>query len=377
MSRLFIANNDEEKANPLEKALASGHHVVSAPLNPMDTMPPTVTTSQITGVRIGHAEDQTAATGVTAVLFENPATASVSILGGAPGGRDTALLDPEMTVETVNALLLSGGSAFGLDAAGGALAALVGMGRGFPVGAVRVPIVPQAILFDLLNGGEKPWLHQTRDTPIQPPYWQLGHAAIGAASEDFALGSVGVGLGATTANLKGGFGSATATTQRGFIMQAFVAVNAIGSTTIGEGPHFWAAPYEQGKEFGGLGLPTVLPDAALTLRTKGHASEPATTIGAVVTNALLTKAQAKRLAIMAQDGLARAIRPAHAPMDGDTIFAAATGEIPLRDPAYDLTLLGMLAGDCVARAIAIGVYEATALPYPGALPSWQDRFGHR
>jgi D-aminopeptidase len=340
----------------------------------MKPMPPKLTTSQISGLRIGHAEDQRAATGVTAILFERPAIASVSILGGAPGGRDTALLDPEMTVETVDGFLLSGGSAFGLDAAGGALAALVGMGRGFPVGAARVPIVPQAILFDLLNGGEKPWLVQDRDTPVQPPYWQLGHAAISAARKDFALGSVGAGLGATTANLKGGFGAAAATMRGGFIVEAFVAVNAIGTATIGEGPHFWAAPYEQEDEFGGLGLPPAMPEGALTLRLKGHARAPATTIGAVVTNAVLTKPQARRLAIMAQDGLARAIRPAHAPMDGDTIFAAATGDIPLGDSAHNLTELGMLAGDCLARAIAIGVHEAEALPFPGALPSWRDRF---
>lgn len=327
------------------------------------------------GVKIGHADDQRAASGVSAILFDRPAIASISILGGAPAGRDTALLEPEMSIETVDALLLSGGSGFGLDAAGGALAALVRMGRGFAIGSVRVPIVPQAILFDLLNGGEKPWLEQTNASPIIPPYWQLGHQAIITAGHEFSLGSVGAGLGATSATLKGGFGAASAEHARGFVVQAFMAVNAIGTTTIGDGPHFWAAPYEQENEFGGLGMPTLMPANALTLRTKGHASEPATTIGAIVTNAALTKAQAKRLAIMAQDGLARAIRPAHASMDGDTIFAAATGDIPLRDPAYDLTLIGMLAADCVARAIARGVYEARALPFPGAIPSWQDRFG--
>ncbi|OYU50665.1 MAG: peptidase T4 [Rhizobiales bacterium PAR1] len=331
-------------------------------------MSPTITTSQIKGVSIGHAEDKKAATGVTAVLFDAPATASISILGGAPGGRDTALLETDMTVETVDALLLSGGSAFGLDAAGGAQAALASMGRGFPVGAMRVPIVPQAILFDLLNGGDKAWGEK-------PPFWDLGREAIRRAAREFALGSVGAGLGATTATLKGGFGAASSAHPRGFVVQAFVAVNAIGSATVGESANFWSAPYEQGREFGGLGMPATLPADALALRTKGHASEPATTIGAIVTNAALTKPQARRLAIMAQDGVARAIRPAHAPMDGDTIFAAATGEIPLGNPAYDLTLIGMMAGDCVARAIAIGIYEATALPFPGALPSWRDRFG--
>lgn len=322
----------------------------------------------MSGVRIGHAEDARVASGVTAILFDTPAVASISILGGAPAGRDTALLEPEMTVETVDALLLSGGSGFGLDAAGGAMSALVAMGRGFQIGQARVPIVPQAILFDLNNGGDKGW-------GDRPPYWEMGRQAITAATTDFVLGSVGAGLGATTATLKGGFGSATATTRGGVCVQAFMVVNAIGMATIGDAPHFWAAPYEQGGEFGGLGLPAVMPPGALKLRIKGHASEPATTIGAVVTNAALTKPQARRLAIMAQDGLARALRPAHAPMDGDTIFAAATGEIALAEPLRDLTEIGMLAGDCVARAIAIGVYSATALPFRGALPSWQDRFG--
>lgn len=330
--------------------------------------------SRISGVRIGHADDERAASGVTAIVFDKPAIASVSILGGAPAGRDITLLEPEMSVETVDALLLSGGSGFGLDAAGGALAALSSMGRGFQVGTVRVPIVPQAILFDLLNGGEKTWLQPNEHT-VMPPYWQLGAQAVLAASHEFTLGSVGAGLGATTANLKGGFGTASVENKRGFKVQAFIAVNAIGSATIGDSPHFWAAPFEQGDEFGGLGMPATMPPEALQLRTKGHAHEPATTIGVVVTNAALTKAQAKRLAIMAQDGLTRALRPAHAPMDGDTIFAAATGEVGLRDPAYDLTLIGMLAGDCVARAIARGVHEAKALPFPGALPDWKGRYG--
>jgi D-aminopeptidase len=324
------------------------------------------------GVRIGHADDPVACSGVTAIVFDAPATASVSIMGGAPGGRDTALLAADMTVETIDALVLSGGSAFGLDAAGGAMAELVAQGRGLAVGAARVPIVPQAIVFDLLNGGDFRG-HQV------PRYWDLGRHAIRGADRYFALGSVGAGLGATTANLKGGFGSAMARRADGIVVQAFMVVNAIGSATIGRSAQFWAAPYEQGREFGGRGWPETLPADALALSIKGHtageASQPATTIGAVVTNARLTKPQAARLAIMAQDGLARAIRPAHAPMDGDTIFAAATGVIPLGQPMLDLTALGLLAADCVARAIAIGVHRATAQPFPDALPAWQDRFG--
>ncbi|MCZ8181562.1 MAG: P1 family peptidase [Beijerinckiaceae bacterium] len=320
------------------------------------------------GLAIGHAGDESVASGVTALVFAEPATAAVAVLGGAPGGRDTALLAPEMTVEQVDALLLSGGSAFGLDAAGGAMAALAAAGRGFPVGPMRVPIVPQAILFDLLNGGNKVW-----DNP--PPYWEWGRQAVLTAEATTPEGSVGAGLGATLANLKGGFGTASATTRNGIAVQAFIAVNAIGVATIGETGRFWAAPFEQGDEFGGQGWPLALPKEAIALRIKGHAAEPATTIGAVVTDARLTKAQAHRLALMAHDGLARAIRPAHAAMDGDTLFAAATGRQALADPLRDLTELGMLAADCVARAIARAVYHARALPFPGALPDWQTRFG--
>jgi D-aminopeptidase len=275
-----------------------------------------------------------------------------------------------MTVETVDALILSGGSAFGLDAAGGAQAALLAMGRGFPVGNMRVPIVPQAIIFDLLNGGDKNW-------GTRPPYWEMGREAIEAAMREHsrALGSVGAGLGATTAHLKGGIGMASAQGRKGLRVAALMVVNAIGSATIGDTPYFWAAPYEKGREFGARGAPAAMPKDGLSLRIKGHATEPATTIGVVVTDAKLTKPQAKRLAIMAQDGLARAIRPAHAPMDGDTIFAASTGEKPIDEPMLEITELGMLAGDCVARAIARGVHEAKALPFPGALPDWKSRFG--
>ncbi len=326
--------------------------------------------SRIRGVVVGHAEDRTACSGVTAIVFDAPAVASISVLGGAPGGRDTGLLDPAMTVETVDAFVLSGGSAFGLDAAGGAMSALAARGRGLAVGSARVPIVPQAIVFDLLAGGDF-------GGHGQPRYWDLGRTAVEAARPEFAIGSAGAGLGATTASLKGGFGTAYAARPDGLSVQAFITVNAIGSATIGDGLHFWAAPYERDAEFGGHGWPSPFPAEALSFRVKGHAARPATTIGAVVTNARLTKAQAARLAIMAQDGLARAIRPAHAAMDGDTIFAAATGDIELAEPLFDLTELGTMAGDCVARAVAIGVHAATALPVAGTLPSWQDRFGGR
>ncbi len=324
--------------------------------------------TDVAGLTVGHATDLALGSGVTAVLFDPAAVASGLVLGGAPGGRDTALLAPGTLVERVDALVLSGGSAFGLDAAGGVQAALREQGRGFAIGDVRIPIVPQAILMDLLNGGNKDWGRFS-------PYRDLGYAAaVAAGPGPFALGTVGAGTGATTATVKGGLGSASAVASFGAVVGALVAVNAVGSVTVGEGPHFWAAPFEQGAEFGGLGLPA---QCDLTLRTKGGAvrpSMPGTTIGVVATDAALDKGQAHRLAIAAHDGLARAVLPAHLPSDGDTVFAAATGRLaaPGTD---DLTELCHLATIVMARAIARGVYAAAALPVPGAQPAWRDRFG--
>ena len=323
--------------------------------------------TDVPGLRVGHAEDKRIASGVTAIVFDRPCVASVAIGGGAPGERDTALLDPERTVERVDALVLSGGSAFGLDAMGGAMALLRGQGRGLEVGAARVPIVPGAILFDLLNGGDKAW----GQTPV---YWHLGHRAAWLAGPEVAQGSVGAGLGATTANLKGGLGTASARTSGGFVVGALVAVNAIGTATIGDGPHFWAAPYEREGEYGGCGFPAAVPADALALRIKG-AGPRNTTLAVVATDAALTKAEAKRVALMAQDGFARALRPTHAAMDGDIVFAAATGGSAKAPTDLDKVEIGTLAADCVARAIARGIYEAEALPFPGALPSWKGRFG--
>lgn len=325
--------------------------------------------TDVPGIRVGHAHDAKVASGVTAIIFDVQNAASGVTRGGAPGSRDTALLEPEMTRESVNAVVLSGGSLFGLDAAGGVSNQLRGTGVGFQIGTMNVPITVQAITFDLVNGGDKNWGRH-------PPYWDLGWAAAEAATGgEFALGSVGGGYGVTTATVKGGVGSASVVTPSGFIVGAIVVVNAVGTATIGDGPHFWAAPYEQGKEYGGLGMPSRFEPADLALRLKGGVP-PSTTIACVATDAKLTKAEAKRFAHMADDGLARAIRPAHAPMDGDTVIAVSTLAKPLTHPAH-LTEIGMAAGDVLSRAIARGVYEATALPLPGALPSWKDKFGAR
>ena len=329
--------------------------------------PPHNLVVDVAGVRVGNAHDARVASGVTAVVFDTANVASAVTHGGAPGSRDTTLLEPEMTVSGVDAVLLTGGSAFGLDAAGGALSVLRSAGRGLTVGSVKVPIVAQAITFDLLNGGDKDWSRM-------PPYWDLGwQATQEATAAPFKLGTAGGGYGATTVLYKGGLGSASASTASGFIVAAIVVVNAVGSVTVGDGPHFWAAPWEVGAEFGGLGSPGHVTPQDLRMRIKGG-SPPSTTIALVATDAILTKAQAKRLAIMADDGLARAIRPAHTPTDGDTVFAVATLKRPMREGGSDLTEIGLAAADCLARAIARGVYEASALPFPGALPAWRDRF---
>ena len=323
--------------------------------------------TDIPGLRVGHSADTKLGSGVTAIVFDAPVVASVDVRGGGPGTRETALLDPAQTVDGIDAIVLSGGSAFGLDTASGVQAWLREQSRGFAVRDALVPIVPAAIMFDLLNGGDKKWGRY-------PPYRELGYAAAAGAGTNFTLGSAGAGLGATTANLKGGVGSASAITRDGITVGALAVVNAVGTTVVGDGPHFWAAPFEQNGEFGGRGTPTQVTPADLAIRAKGGPQEN-TTIAVIATDAKLNKAQCNRLAVMAQDGLARAIYPVHTPLDGDVVFAAALGAIALADPHFGLAELGMVAANVMARAIARGVYEATALPFAGNLPSWKDKFG--
>lgn len=321
----------------------------------------------IEGLTVGHAVDHRLASGVSVVIPENPAVASVHVMGGAPGTRDTELLAPEETVERIDAIVLSGGSAYGLGSPSGVMAFLTEQGRGFRVGDLRVPIVPGAILFDLLNGGDKDWGRF-------PPYRNLGWtAAEGADREPFDCGSTGVGFGATTATLMGGLGTASLVLPSGHTVAAMVAVNAVGSATIGDGPHFWAAPFEIDGEFGGLGLPHPWPEDAMTPRLKGTVptTGTATTLAIVATDAVLTKAQAKRLAIQAHDGFSRALWPAHTPLDGDLVFTLATGAKPLEDPLADMVALGIAAVNVTARAIARGVHGASAKHW-SKVPTWTE-----
>jgi L-aminopeptidase/D-esterase-like protein len=318
--------------------------------------------TDIPGIRVGQAQDARLASGVTAVVFDEPAVASADVRGGAPGTRETDLLEPHRTVQSIDAVVLSGGSAFGLDAATGVQAWLREQGRGFAIGHVRVPIVCGAVLFDLTNGGDKDWGRF-------PPYRELGHAAASAAAADFQLGTAGAGFGATTINYKGGIGSASAITGRGHTVGALVAVNACGSATVGSGPHFWAAPFESHREFGGLGFPAQIAANALIPVCKGNAGGN-TTIALVATDADCTKAQLKQIAGMAQDGIARAIYPAHTALDGDTVFSVSTGRRAMAEPTWELTEIGLSCANVLARAIARAVFEAAALP--GGIPSWRD-----
>ncbi|MGI9475719.1 MAG: P1 family peptidase [Hyphomicrobiaceae bacterium] len=313
--------------------------------------------TDVPGITVGHAGCETLVSGVTALLFEQPALGAVAVLGGAPAGRDTECLAANRLVEQVDAIVLSGGSGFGLDAATGVQAWLREQGRGLAVGGARVPIVPQAICFDLLNGGDKDWGRF-------PPYRELGYdAAQAAAPTNTELGSVGGGIGATTVNFKGGIGSASTRTSSGASVAALMLVNALGSATVGNGPHFWAGALEEDAEFGGHGPATSISreDRALTWKggPTGAAPPHATTIGVIATDATLTKAQSERLAIAGHDGFARALRLTHALFDGDMLFAVSTGRKPLPDDPSAQIELGGLAADCVARAIARGIFEAT------------------
>lgn len=317
--------------------------------------------TDVSGLRVGNAQDDTLKSGTTVLTADAPFTAAVNVMGGAPGTRDTDLLAPDKLVSQVDALVLSGGSAFGLAACDGVMAALAAQGRGFEVGTVRVPIVPGAIVFDLVNGGDKTWTDN--------PYPALGRAACDAAGADFALGSAGAGTGATTAALKGGLGSASAVLDGGATVGALVVVNALGSPTIGKSRHFWAAPWELGGEFGGLGLPAEFPagDEPTPAKNLGEA----TTIAIVATDLALDKPALQRLATAAHDGLARALVPSHTPYDGDLVFAVSTGARAMADPAVDPFILGHAAASVLARAVARAIHAAS--PAPGDLqPCWRD-----
>jgi L-aminopeptidase/D-esterase-like protein len=331
---------------------------------------PTNLITDVGGVSVGQAEDVQARTGVTVIIADEGATCACDVRGGAPGTRETDALAPENLVEDADAVVLAGGSVYGLGAADGVAAALGAAGRGYRLApaspAPPAPVVPAAILFDLGNGGDKRWGET-------PPYFELGRRAVTAAGPAFALGTAGAGYGAMAGGLKGGLGSASAVTGDGFTVGALVAVNSFGSVVAPGGRAFWAAPFELDGEFGALGSAglSARPDDWGLAKVAGP-GRVNTTIACVAVDASLTPAEALRVAIMAQDGLARAIRPAHAPSDGDVVFALATRRQALSERRWaTVARLGALAADCLARAIARAVYEATA--WPGTnVRCWRD-----
>jgi L-aminopeptidase/D-esterase-like protein len=323
--------------------------------------------TDVDGILVGNAEDHRARTGVTVVLPETSVVMAAAVTGGAPGTRETDALDPTCLVQDFHGLVLSGGSVFGLGAADGVAAWLSARGRGLAMGPRAIPVVPAAILFDLNNGGDKDWGET-------PPYAALGRAAAEAAGRDFPLGNAGAGFGAKAGRIKGGLGSASLVSGP-LQVGALAGVNPVGSVTLPGQPQFWAWALERDGEFGALPAPAPVTAEEPALPAEGRIGGH-TTICAIATNATLDKAGALRVALMAHDGIARAVRPAHTPFDGDSVFVLATGRVPLAEiaPTAPLALatIGHMAADCLARAIARGVHAAEVL---GDVPSWRDVWG--
>lgn len=317
--------------------------------------------TDVAGIRVGQADSPSVRTGVTVILPDKESTAAVDVRGGGPGTRETDALDAYNLVHAVDAVTLSGGSVYGLAAADGVCAWLGAHNRGFSAmampGVPKSPIVSAAILFDLPNGGNKNW-------GLEPPYRALGIKAAESASESFALGTAGAGYGASAGSLKGGTGSASVVTFDGMTVGAIVAVNSLGSVVGPDGKSFWAAPFEMGKEFGGLPPSTAHIGADDWGTSKASpAARSNTTIACIATDVELTPDEMKRVVMMAQDGLPRAIRPIHSPFDGDVVFGISTAKRPAPEPrAYTVARIGALAADTLTRAIARGVYEATNPP---------------
>jgi L-aminopeptidase/D-esterase-like protein len=334
--------------------------------------------TDVAGLSVGCAHDSRARTGVTVVLCDALSAAGAEAAGGGPGTREIDALRPENLVGKLDAVVLSGGSVYGLGAADAVAAELGAKGRGFAMaarpGVPASPLVGGAILYDLANGGDKGWGET-------PPYPRLAREALAACGPEFPLGTAGAGHGALAGAYKGGLGSASAIAADGITVGAVAAVNSFGSAVGPDGGSFWAAPFEIGREFGGTDPAELYaePDAWPFAKRDPRPREN-TTIAVVATDLALTTAECRRVALMAQAGLARAIRPVFAPFDGDTVFALSTGrlersEADLDQPrAFTLARVGALAADALARAVARGVYLART--WPGSdVPDWHGKNG--
>jgi L-aminopeptidase/D-esterase-like protein len=321
--------------------------------------------TDVPGFTVGHAADERVQSGVTVLRCAKDWPAGVDVRGGGPGTRETEALAPENLVGRAHAVVLAGGSVFGLAAADGVTTALSAEGIGLSLrpGSPAIPIVPAAVLHDLGNGGDKAW-------GLEPPYRALGAGALRAAAPDFALGSVGAGRGAMAGTVKGGIGSASIDLGGGLIVGAVVAVNSVGSALMPDGVTYWAWPFELNGEFGGSKPPGAqadagnpAPDESRLLALERLHPGTNTTLGAVACSAALTTAECTRVAMMAQDGIARALRPAHTLFDGDTVFALASGSVAPGEGqrrALQVSRIGSAAADCMARAIARAVYRSRA-----------------
>ena len=327
--------------------------------------------TDVGGLAVGNAEDEAALTGVTVLIPDAPVIAGCDVRGGAPGTRETDALAPSCLVERIHGLVLSGGSVFGLDAASGVVSWLAARGVGYALsaGAPPAPVVPSAILFDLANGGDKNW-------GMDPPYRALALEACDSRGRSFALGNAGAGFGALAGRCKGGLGSASAVWEN-FTLGALVAVNSLGSALVPGTNDLWAGDFAIGDELPRRSARTAAasPFEGTKIDVLPDAGNPGanTTIAIIATDAALTKAEAQRLAIMAHDGIARALRPTHTPFDGDTIFAIATAARPMASPReHCLGALGAIAADALARAIGRAIWEARTL---GAWRSYRDQHG--
>jgi L-aminopeptidase/D-esterase-like protein len=310
--------------------------------------------TDIGGIRVGHFTETRRPTGCTVILFDHGAVAGVDVRGSSPGTRETDLLRPVNTVERVNAIVLSGGSAFGLDTATGVMRYLEENGQGYRVGPAVVPIVPAAILFDLNVG----------DSKIRPDA-QAGYLACRAAVTGSALeGNIGAGAGATVGKsfglrsaMKGGLGTASIRIgDSGLVVGAIVAVNAVGDVLDSHGRILAGALTPDESQF----RDTVSQIAKGAFLERPHGRTGAnSTIGLIATNAAFSKTEMTKIAQMAHDGFARSINPVHTPVDGDTIFAAATCAVPIR---ADVSTIGVVAAEAMARAIRRAVLSATSIP---------------
>ena len=339
--------------------------------------------TDVPGIQVGHAEDNKIGTGVTVITGDNPFSAAVDVRGGGPGTRETDMLNLENSIGRADAIVLSGGSAFGLDACSEVQDLLRQDNKGYKVGKAVVPLVPGAVIFDL-NINDKPHVNIIGK---RSPWRILANKAYKLANTDFLLGSFGAGCGATTATLKGGQGSSswsqTFSNGKEYTIGAIVINNAVGNPLLNEGPHFLSAHLEFGNEFGGCGVCNDLYDNILRAKRLPPSISKKeifdnisnnTVIGVVATDAPLTRSNLKRLAIMAHDGIARSLSPAHTPMDGDTIFAITTckdfkGQVLENE---DVLAIGARASDCVARACNRAIYEADSIG--NSKPGWKNFF---